>query len=158
MSIIMRKMVLLTAFFLVTIGARAETYRWQDAQGHVHYGDDPPKGARALREINTFECVTEQCIAELRQRYEQAVAEQQELTEWLREREAARRRDAPSPPSNMVYVTPQWLPIPYAAYAAPWPRYGHARSWPRYPVSHPARPRAGLANPPQRRLRTRFVR
>ena len=37
-----------TALLLVSAAAAAETYRWVDTQGHVHYGDRPVQGAQEV--------------------------------------------------------------------------------------------------------------
>lgn len=138
----------------MAVGAQAETFRWQDADGHVHYGDDPPDGALALRGVETFECTTKQCAAELQQRYDEAIAAEQDLDDWLRQREADRQRKAPVAETRTVYVVPQWLPSPYAVPLTPYIKRHHAG----FPALRSSPPRPELYRQSRQRVRTRFAR
>ncbi len=79
--------------------AGAEIYKWTDAQGKVHYGDHPPANTapgqftpRKAKEAELQGDVARRKAADLtlRQRMEQAKAQEEEKTR-LAEREAAAR-------------------------------------------------------------------
>jgi len=82
--------------FLLTAGilgnVHADTFRWQDPQGNVHYGDKPPVDAVGTKRINTFECKTEQCEADRQRYYEEAIAVNESIDKWLTDLDAARQK------------------------------------------------------------------
>ncbi len=101
-------MAILFGIFITVSASAADTFSWQDANGHTHYGDEPPEDARQLRQVRTYECETEKCKVEMEQRYEDAVAANKALDEWLREREAARQamhRSGSEARSSSIFIT-----------------------------------------------------
>jgi hypothetical protein len=86
--------------------AAAQTYRWLDPEGRVHYGDAPPAQARELRALNaersTLSVVpglSKEDLAAARKRSEQARIEQLE-------REVAALRDRPAPAPTTIVLPP----------------------------------------------------
>jgi hypothetical protein len=147
-------MAMLLGVLISASASAAETYRWQDANGHTHYGDEPPEDAQQLRQVRTYECKTEKCRAEMKQRYEDAIAANKDLDEWLREREAARqalRRSASESRSSSIYITSPLI-VPTVPAFGPLIDNPFAGSLPR--LKHPNHHRA----PKIRRSRVRFAR
>ena len=94
---------------VIAASASAETYRWQDAAGHTHYGDEPPTQAKDLRLVETHECATTACEDELKQRWQEARNVSQELEKWLDAQSERRVETAPTAPQQSVYV-PVYVP------------------------------------------------
>jgi len=152
----MRVIVILLSLGLLVTGAHADAYRWQDAQGNVHYGDEPPDDARQVRSVKTFECKTAECQAEMQERYEQAVANNEALSEWLREIDAARQ--AEGVPANPYSGVQQTVLVPYALpVASPWVDYPFQGAHYRSPVAR-AVPNGKHYAAPTRHIRSRYQR
>jgi hypothetical protein len=102
--------------------AAAQTYRWLDPEGRVHYGDAPPAQARELRALNaersTLSVVTglsKEDLAAARKRSEQARIEQLE-------REVAALRDRPAPAPTTIVLPPLATSAPVLLYPVRPPR------------------------------------
>lgn len=102
--------------------AAAQTYRWLDPEGRVHYGDAPPAQARELRALNaersTLSVVpglSKEDLAAARKRSEQARIEQLE-------REVAALRDRPAPAPTTIMVPPPATSAPVLLYPVRPPR------------------------------------
>jgi hypothetical protein len=113
-------------------GALAQTYRWRDGEGRVHYGDTPPANARELRaldaERSTLSVVpglSKEDLDASRRR-----AEQNRLERLERELSELRERPAPAPTTVVV---------PAADTAAPVLLYP-VRPPPHWPVQPPIYP------------------
>jgi len=115
---------------LMTAVSQADAYRWEDADGNVHYGDAPPKSAVRVRSVDLHECRDEDCRAELARRRAETVDSYRDLSDWLDEREAARRESAQSAsePATVIVSSPPplWSLAPVAVPAIP---YGINDSW-----------------------------
>jgi len=120
--------------FLLAFGflgsVQADTFRWQDPQGNVHYGDTPAADAEGIQRVNTFECKTEQCEADWQRYYEEAIAVNESIDEWLRELDAIRQKQDAS--VNRVsggyvqtIVTPFIAPLYGPLVAVPFDRPRH---------------------------------
>jgi hypothetical protein len=102
--------------------AAAQTYRWLDPEGRVHYGDAPPAQARELRALNaersTLSVVpglSKEDLAAARKRSEQARIEQLE-------REVAALRDRPAPAPTTIVLPPLATSAPVLLYPVRPPR------------------------------------
>jgi hypothetical protein len=102
--------------------AAAQTYRWLDPEGRVHYGDAPPAQARELRALNaersTLSVVpglSKEDLAAARRRSEQARIEQLE-------REVAALRDRPAPAPTTIVLPPLATSAPVLLYPVRPPR------------------------------------
>lgn len=102
--------------------AAAQTYRWLDPEGRVHYGDAPPAQARELRALNaersTLSVVpglSKEDLEAARRRSEQARIEQLE-------REVAALRDRPAPAPTTIVMPPPAASAPVLLYPVRPPR------------------------------------
>ncbi|MFO0101136.1 MAG: DUF4124 domain-containing protein [Betaproteobacteria bacterium] len=102
--------------------AAAQTYRWLDPEGRVHYGDAPPAQARELRALNaersTLSVVpglSKEDLEAARRRSEQARIEQLE-------REVAALRDRPAPAPTTIVLPPLATSAPVLLYPVRPPR------------------------------------
>lgn len=120
------RFVLLSSLFGALLGiaapAAAQTYRWLDPEGRVHYGDAPPAQARELRALNaersTLSVVpglSKEDLEAARRRSEQARIEQLE-------REVAALRDRPAPAPTTIVVPPPATSAPVLLYPVRPPR------------------------------------
>ena len=120
--------------------AAAQTYRWLDPEGRVHYGDTPPAEARELRALNaersTLSVVpglSNEDLAAARKRSEQARIEQLE-------REVAALRDRPTPAPPTIVLPPPATSAPVLLYPVRPPR--------PQPPAPPVRPPPQAQQPP----------
>ena len=107
--------------------AGAETFKWVDEDGNVHYGDRPPAEVPATEQVPSYVCETEACRAEDEAAARESEARTQEIMQWLEAREAEKVQAAENAAAEReaggnereVYVVPpagRGVPVlpPYA--------------------------------------------
>jgi hypothetical protein len=115
--------------------AEADAYRWRDADGQTHYGDEPTEGAEAIEQIETFECRTEACREDLEQRRLDTAETNQQIKDWLQSRQAERDAARAQEERASVIYMPTYQPYPpiLAAPGIPCLRGRHCSAAPLQP-------------------------
>ena len=85
---------------LVVPTATAETYKWTDPAGKVHYTDTPPSEEIEHEAIDLGECKTDACRNELKKAQDEAAQQLQQAEKLLNELDVERKK----PPRRSGYL------------------------------------------------------
>ncbi len=125
----------LTILFLVTGSAvQADIFKWTDASGQIHYGDESPTETTGVEIIDTFECSTQGCLEEQERRWQDTMEANARIQDWLEQRavQRGRAREPWNPATVYVHtqLPPRWAFIHYPG-AVPGTRVSPHRPHPR---------------------------
>ena len=100
----------LLAIILLNPIANAETYKWKDAKGKIHYTDSLPTDQIEHEQMDLGECKTDKCRNDLQQDQIEAAKRLQETEKWNSEQGAERKKqDAQQQPESARKQPPRNL-------------------------------------------------